>query len=195
MSKKVTALIIALCVIVIAISAVLLVVTIGGTTAETPAESESENINQEPNDDQTVGGGFKLHVSENGYTVKYPEKYTSMKMGKAVDFILTDELSGSSINIITAKNDGSLKKMNEYEFQASLNESQMGVTVKDYKEFSLNGADAVRASYNYNGNEVTQTVIILPEYGYNITFTQSPSISQEVLDEFLQVINSFKLVD
>lgn len=140
--------------------------------------------------DDLVEGDFKIHRSENGYTVKYPANMQAKSMAKAIDFILDDAKSGSSLNIITARNDGSLKSMTREEFEHSL---MSDAVLNSYDKVDLNGVDATVAKFTYNKNNVTQTIIIRDDYGYNITVTESSNISREMSQIFNDVVQSFTL--
>ena len=114
-------------------------------------------------------------------------------MAKSVDFILEDPNSGSSLNIVTAKNDGSVKKFTEEEFENSLAHTSGGSQLLSYEEVVLNGADAVIAEFVYLENYVKQVIIISESYAYNITMMESSDITDEMRIVFDNVINSFTL--
>ena len=105
MEKKIFSLVVALVIVLVA--------TIGLVIYSKSAEEPKENVqkNELVRTDiinSADGDGYKTYKSENGYTVRYPEKYTPQRMARAVDFILEDEESKSNLNIVTAKNDGTL---------------------------------------------------------------------------------------
>lgn len=190
MEKKIFSLVIALVIVLLA--------TIGLVIYSQNTEKPKENVqkNELVRTDiinSADGDGYKTYKSENGYTVRYPEKYTPQRMARAVDFILEDEESKSNLNIVTAKNDGTLKKMTEEDFSASIAETGMDVTMLSYESTDLNGADATVAKYIYNGNEVTQVIVILEDFGYNITVTESPDVSDSVSNELEKIWKSFTL--
>lgn len=143
--------------------------------------------------DDPVEGDFKIHKSENGYTVRYPSNMQAKHMAKAIDFIL-DDGNGSSLNIVTAKNDGSLKKMTREEFEYSFKSGSMdGAILHSYEEKELNGHTVTVANFTYNGNNVTQTILIEEDFGYNITVTKSADISKEMSEILDNVVESFVL--
>lgn len=162
-----------------------------------PVEVAEEQPQQElealPIDDPVGEDGMKIHLSENGYSVKYPSNMTAKSMAKAVDFILEDDQSGSSLNIVTGKNDGSISKLTKEEFEHSLMHTSEETVLLSYEEIMLNGMEAVVAEYIYLENSVKQIIIMTEEYGYNITVMESPYISQEMSEVFWQVVNSFVL--
>ena len=190
MEKKIFSLVVALVIVLVA--------TIGLVIYSQTAEEPEENIqkNELVRTDiinSADGDGYKTYKSENGYTVRYPEKYTPQRMARAVDFILEDEESKSNLNIVTAKNDGTLKSMSEEDFSASIAETGMSVTMLSYESTDLNGAPATVAKYIYNGNKVTQVIVILEDFGYNITVTESPDVSNSVSAELENIWKSFTL--
>ena len=190
MEKKILSLVVALIIVLVA--------TIGLVIYSQTAEEPEENIqkNELVRTDiinSADGDGYKTYKSENGYTVRYPEKYTPQRMARAVDFILEDEESKSNLNIVTAKNDGTLKSMSEEDFSASIAETGMSVTMLSYESTDLNGAPATVAKYIYNGNKVTQVIVILEDFGYNITVTESPDVTDYVSDELENIWKSFTL--
>lgn len=190
MEKKIFSLVVALVVVLVA--------TIGlviySQTAEEPEENVQKNeLVRTDIINSADGDGYKTYKSENGYTVRYPEKYTPQRMARAVDFILEDEESKSNLNIVTAKNDGTLKSMSEEDFSASIAETGMSVTMLSYESTDLNGAPATVAKYIYNGNKVTQVIVILEDFGYNITVTESPDVTDYVSDELENIWKSFTL--
>ena len=190
MEKKIFSLVVALVIVLVA--------TIGLVIYSQTAEEPEENIqkNELVRTDiinSADGDGYKTYKSENGYTVRYPEKYTPQRMARAVDFILEDEKSKSNLNIVTAKNDGTLKSMSEEDFSASIAETGMSVTMLSYESTDLNGAPATVAKYIYNGNKVTQVIVILEDFGYNITVTESPDVADYVSAELENIWKSFTL--
>ena len=190
MEKKILSLVVALVIVLVA--------TIGlviySQTAEEPEENVQKNeLVRTDIINSADGDGYKTYKSENGYTVRYPEKYTPQRMARAVDFILEDEKSKSNLNIVTAKNDGTLKSMSEEDFSASIAETGMSVTMLSYESTDLNGAPATVARYIYNGNKVTQVIVILEDFGYNITVTESPDVTDYVSDELENIWKSFTL--
>ncbi len=194
MDKKVRYILIVLCVAVALICTTLLFIMAGKDEAETtPAAQETQNPEQTALTDPTGSDGYKVHTSENGYTVKYPEGYTATQIARAVDFILTDDKSGSSINIVTAKNEGTLKKVSKEEFESAIKNSGMGVEFTRFEETTKDGAEVLIAEYTYDGNEVVQHIIIAEKYGYNITLMKGPQISQKTEQDFLKVMDSFSL--
>ena len=190
MEKKILSLVVALVIVLVA--------TIGlviySQTAEEPEENVQKNeLVRTDIINSADGDGYKTYKSENGYTVRYPEKYTPQRMARAVDFILEDEKSKSNLNIVTAKNDGTLKSMSEEDFSASIAETGMSVTMLSYESTDLNGAPATVARYIYNGNKVTQVIVILEDFGYNITVTESPDVADYVSAELENIWKSFTL--
>ena len=190
MEKKILSLVVALVIVLVA--------TIGlviySQTAEEPEENVQKNeLARTDIINSADGDGYKTYKSENGYTVRYPEKYTPQRMARAVDFILEDEESKSNLNIVTAKNDGTLKSMSEEDFSASIAETGMSVTMLSYESTDLNGAPATVARYIYNGNKVTQVIVILEDFGYNITVTESPDVADYVSAELENIWKSFTL--
>lgn len=154
---------------------------------------KKEDLQSVPLDDPIGEDGMKIHTSENGYSVKYPADMVAKTMAKSVDFILEDPDSGSSLNIVTAKNDGSVKKFTEEEFKNSLEHTSGGAQFLSYEEIVLNGLDAVAVEFVYLENYVKQVVIMSESYAYNITMTESSLITDEIHKAFENVINSFIL--
>ena len=190
MEKKILSLVVALIIVLVATVGLV----IYSQTAEEPEENVQKNeLVRTDIINSADGDGYKTYKSENGYTVRYPEKYTPQRMARAVDFILEDEKSKSNLNIVTAKNDGTLKSMSEEDFSASIAETGMSVTMLSYESTDLNGAPATVAKYIYNGNKVTQVIVILEDFGYNITVTESPDVTDYVSDELENIWKSFTL--
>ena len=190
MEKKIFSLVVALVIVLVATVGLV----IYSQTAEEPEENVQKNeLVRTDIINSADGDGYKTYKSENGYTVRYPEKYTPQRMARAVDFILEDEESKSNLNIVTAKNDGTLKSMSEEDFSASIAETGMSVTMLSYESTDLNGAPATVAKYIYNGNKVTQVIVILEDFGYNITVTESPDVTDYVSDELENIWKSFTL--
>ena len=190
MEKKIFSLVVALIIVLVATVGLV----IYSQTAEEPEENVQKNeLVRTDIINSADGDGYKTYKSENGYTVRYPEKYTPQRMARAVDFILEDEKSKSNLNIVTAKNDGTLKSMSEEDFSASIAETGMSVTMLSYESTDLNGAPATVARYIYNGNKVTQVIVILEDFGYNITVTESPDVADYVSAELENIWKSFTL--
>ena len=153
----------------------------------------TEELKAVPIDDPIGEDGMKIHTSENGYTVKYPGDMTAKSMAKSVDFILEDDESGSSLNIVTAKNDGTFSGLSKEELAHSLEHSSENYELISYEEITLNGADAVVAEYIYINVPLKQIVVVCEEYAYNITVMKSAYISDEMSEIFDNVVNSFTL--
>lgn len=159
---------------------------------ENPEVTKDVQLEETPVDDP-VEGDFKVHKSENGYTVKYPAGMQATKLARSIDFILEDEESKSTINIVTAKNDGTLHKMSREEFEYSLSQTSEEAVLISYEDIKLNGADAVEAVFSYMDNEIKQIIIITENMGYNISVTKGANISDEMSVIFDDVVNSFVL--
>ena len=153
----------------------------------------TEELKAVPIDDPIGEDGMKIHTSENGYTVKYPGDMTAKSMAKSVDFILEDPNSGSSLNIVTAKNDGTFNRLTKEELAHSLEHSSEDYEFLSYEEFTLNGVDAVAAEYIYIDVPLKQIVVVCEEYAYNITVIKSDYISDEMSGIFDNVIKNFAL--
>ncbi len=188
MDKKIINLVI--CVLICVIAVFGLVIYQLATDSNVNEAQKTQNQLEETVIDDPVEGDFKIHRSENGYIVKYPANMQAKSMAKAIDFILDDDKSGSSLNIITAKNDGSLKPMTREEFEYSL---MTDAVLISYDQVDLNGTVATCAKFLYNNNTVTQTIVIKDDYGYNITTTESSNISGEMSQIFNDVVQSFTL--
>lgn len=202
MDKKIRTLLIIAISLLMAICVMVIYVLVDKTTEETEntpnvtpvvTSEPEEDLPSVPLEDPVGEDGMKIHTSENGYTVKYPSDMVAKTMAKSVDFILEDPNSGSSLNIVTAKNDGSVKKFTEEEFENSLAQTAAGSQLLSYEEVVLNGADAVIAEFVYLENYVKQVIIISESYAYNITMMESSDITDEMRIVFDNVINSFTL--
>ncbi len=193
MNKKITTLILIVLVLILGIG-ILIFVNFYKNTESTAVVSQSNDITKETEVDYKLDENENcVYTSKYGFTITYPKKYTAKRMEKAVDFILTDRQSGSSINIVYAKNDGSLKKMTMEEFSASLKDTEIDAELISYKDDTLNNSPVTVANYLYDGNNVTQTILILEDKGYNITVTKCEDISEEVSKDFDNIVNSFAL--
>ena len=160
----------------------------------TPVVSEKkEDLQSVPLDDPVGEDGMKIHTSENGYSVKYPADMVAKTMAKSVDFILEDPDSGSSLNIVTAKNDGTFSGLTKEELAHSLEHSSEDYELISYEEITLNGVEAVAAEYIYIDVPLKQIVVVCEEYAYNITVIKSDYISDEMSGIFDAVVNSFTL--
>ncbi len=196
MDKKIINLIIAALVLVVVLL-LLVVWKLCGIKPEAVTKpavpTEGEELQAQPIEDPVGEDGMKIHNSENGYSVKYPDSMTAKSMAKSIDFILEDDESGSSLNIVTAKNDGSVKKLTREEFEASLEQSSGNTELIGYDDVMLNGAEAVVAEYIYIDARVKQYIIITESYAYNITVMESPYITEEMSEVFKGVTESFVL--
>lgn len=194
MDKKVLRLVIIAMVLIMVICVLVIysLVNIKNNEAEVTT-APPQTVEYVPIDDPIGEDGMKIHTSENGYTVKYPSGMVAKSMAKSVDFILEDDASGSSLNIVTAKNDGTVKKMTREEFEVSLSHTSQGSELLSYEEIVLNGTDAIVAEFIYMENEVKQVVVINDDFAYNITLMKSQYIEDDMLNVFEEVIKSFVL--
>lgn len=196
MNKKIRNLVVITLLLIIAILILVIwnLVSISGGNDTRPATADkTADLEAVPIEDPIGDDGMKIHTSENGYSVRYPADMTAKSMAKSVDFILEDDKSGSSLNIVTAKNDGSVKKMSREEFEHSLEHTSEEIKLISYEKILLNGTEAVAVEYDYMGNITKQFIIITESYAYNITVTKSSYISQEVSAIFDSVAESFVL--
>ncbi|MBQ2284635.1 MAG: hypothetical protein II244_03110 [Clostridia bacterium] len=196
MDKKIFRLVIITIVLIMIICLLVIyaLVDMGRKDNETVTSSiTTEELEAALIDDPVGDDGMKIHTSENGYSVKYPAYMDAKCMAKSVDFILEDPNSGSSLNIVTAKNDGSVKKFTKEEFENSLNQTSEGSQLLSYEDIVLNGAEAVVAEFIYMENHVKQVICLSDSYAYNITLMTSSDITDGMLKVFENVINSFTL--
>ncbi len=161
--------------------------------SENTPKQKVETILEETVIDDPVKDGFKIHTSKNGYTIKYPSDMQAKEMARSVDFILEDEKSGSSLNVITAKNDGTLKKMTREEFEYSLLHTSEDAVLLDYDDITINGTEAVKASFTYMGSITEQHIIITDGMSYNISVTKADNITDEMSAIFDNTVKSFTL--
>ena len=194
MDKKVLRLVIIAMILIMVICLLVIYSLVNIKNNETGvATAQPQTVEYVPIDDPIGEDGMKIHTSENGYTVKYPSGMVAKSMAKSVDFILEDDASGSSLNIVTAKNDGTVKKMTREEFEVSLSHTSQGSELLSYEEIVLNGTDAIVAEFIYMENEVKQVVVINDDFAYNITLMKSQYIEDDMLNVFEEVIKSFVL--
>lgn len=162
------------------------------TEVKTTSETEESRLVETPLNDP-VEGDFKVHTSENGYSIKYPADMTANTMAKSVDFILEDSESGSSLNIVTAKNDGTLSEMTREEFEHSLLHTSGNSELLSYEKINMNGIDTLVAEYTYMESVVKQYFVFTDTNGYCITVMKSDYISDEMSQIFDNVAESFTL--
>lgn len=194
MDKKVLRLVIIAMILIMVICLLVIYSLVNIKNNETEVTTAPpQTVEYVPIDDPIGEDGMKIHTSENGYTVKYPSGMVAKSMAKSVDFILEDDASGSSLNIVTAKNDGTVKKMTRDEFEVSLSHTSQGSELLSYEEIVLNGTDAIVAEFIYMENEVKQVVVINDDFAYNITLMKSQYIEDDMLNVFEEVIKSFVL--
>lgn len=192
MDKKILNLII--CVLIcLAVILGLLVVKFATVKVDVKTTEDTEKVIEETVVNDPVEGNLKIHKSQNGYSVKYPADMQAKQIARSIDFILEDAESGSSLNVVTAKNDGTLKKMNREEFEYSLLHTTEDAVLLSYEDILLNGTEAVKAVFTYMDSVTEQYIVITDGLSYNISVTKGENITEEMSLILDSVVKSFTL--
>lgn len=192
MDKKILNLImcVLMCFVVIL---VLLIIKFATVKNEVETKQDTEVLIEETALDDPAEGDIKIHKSQNGYSIKYPAYMQAKQIARSIDFILEDTDSGSSLNVVTAKNDGTLEKMSRDEFEYSLLHTTEDAVLLNYEDIMLNGTQAVKATFTYMDSVTEQYVVITDGLSYNISVTKSDNITEEMSAIFDNAVKSFTL--
>lgn len=155
------------------ILALMLIMLTGcGDTAEVPEPEE-----------------LSVFFSENGYSVSYPAGYSPSALSGDIDFVVMDEISGTTVTILTAETDGA-GDITEAQFEAEKSAEGMDIDVLTFEQKTINEIPALEVTYEYNESLVTEIIYTAESSVYRATYTELPGTSSDVRAEMTAIINS-----
>lgn len=133
----------------------------------------------------------QTYSSPNGYSVNYPEGYTPTKLSDAIDFVLMDEKSGTSVSVRTTEDvidtDGE-DAVFDYICKnegVEIDRSSFACDIRDE-----GGESVISADYTLDGNAVSQTYRTENGKVYCATYVELPGTENETISLFKGIIDS-----
>ena len=127
---------------------------------------------------------FQIYVSEDfEYSMLYPitDNYTltnEKDFSEYCDFVLTDSVSGSSLNVTALENEKKVKTLTEKEINAILE-----TEVSDYKTEYINSISAVSFKYFFDGVQIKQMMYFTDDFVYTVTLGVSDDADLETVKD------------
>lgn len=138
--------------------------------------------------------GMMEFRSENGYSVIYPKKYTVVPESSEIDFLITDDISGSSVNISTINGDSEMLFEIEKEgYETMMGIQDMEISLDLYEITQINGIDALRIQYTYDDTVFMQTFFRIDEKRTHcVTFSKTSTVADDVAAELEHIGETLK---
>lgn len=155
-----------------------------------PFPDDGNSTNGEVN--PVADNSMKTYVSTKGYEVDYPKTYAVTKLGNAIDFVITDDTSGSNVNIGTYENPGNIHMLTQESFESDMEAQGVMITVSSFTSTTINGMTAIKVVYDLYGNQVTQVIYDNGSYAHYATYTKMSGTSASVDSEMKKVVMSLK---
>lgn len=128
---------------------------------------------------------YATYSSDNGYTVKYPEKYDVSSLGSQIDFVLMDGETGSNVTIMREEKVDGVSDMSEDEFFSRIKkEGYTNVELLSFDKSNINGTPCVVAKFNCNESTVTMVIYDASDNTYTATCTILPGTLSSVSKDF-----------
>jgi len=163
--------------------------------AEATESAEAEELEKSATVSKSVevegNPNMMKFMSENGYSVVYPKKYTVVPESAEIDFLVTDNVSGASVNVVTIPEDCSfLFEIEKTGYENMMLAQNMEVTLDLYEATEINGIPALKIKYTYNDTEFIQTYYsISDQRTHCVTYAKTAGVANDVAQE-LEAITS-----
>lgn len=145
-------------------------------------------VNMERSEDPLM-----VYTSENGYAVTYYGGFKPSKLSAAIDFVVMDEETGSTVTILTEEGLGALD-MTENEFKEKKLSDGMEIDISSFEKTEINGVPALRAEYRANESRVTEIIYDGGEKSFYATYTDLPGTQEELSRRMTAIINSLEVL-
>ena len=132
--------------------------------------------------------------SDNGYSIDYPAHYSPTSLKNTIDFVITDEKSGSGVTIMaTPKQEGLLDVPAEDYIAAIKSNAKYDVELVSYNKETINQTPALIICYTYGSATVTQALYDASDNSYCVTFTKMPGIDDATAAELEALLRALRV--
>ncbi len=128
--------------------------------------------------------------SDNGYTLSYPDIYTPTTLTSKIDFVIIDDLSGSSFTVMTSKKEKDLSKSG---FEKRLREEGVTTSITYFEEEEINDIPCIVIEYTYAGSKVSEIVYNASDNMYTATFTQLPDTDGDFVSDMETLLRKLEV--
>ena len=133
---------------------------------------------------------YATYSSDNGYTVKYPEKYAVSSLGSQIDFVIMDGETGSNVTIMREEKVNSVSDMTEDEFVSRIEkEVYDNISIISFDKTDLNGIPCIVSEFKCNESKVTKVIYDASDNTYTATCTILPGTLSSVSRDFDAVVH------
>lgn len=131
---------------------------------------------------------YATYSSDNGYTVKYPEKYNVFTLGSQIDFVIMDDETGSNVTIMREEKVDGISDMSENDFILRIkSEGYDDITLLAFDKISINGIPCISGKFSCNESTVTMIIYDASDNTYTATCTILPGTRASVSNDFESV--------
>lgn len=128
--------------------------------------------------------------SDNGYSLSYPDIYTPTTLTSKIDFVIIDDLSGSSLTVMTSKKEKDLSKKG---FEKRLRDDGIDTSITYFEEEKINDIPCIVMEYPYAGSKVTEIVYNASDNMYTATFTQLPDTDGDFVSDMEALLRKLEV--
>lgn len=136
------------------------------------------------------GAELTTYSSDNGYTVSYPVGYEPTSLSSSIDFVIMDEVTGSTVTVFASAHKENVLDITEEDFSEQKKSEGINIRIKSFEFKTINDTPALVATYKYNENNVTEIIYDASDNTYYTTYTELPGTSERLSSELLSVIYS-----
>lgn len=137
------------------------------------------------------GAELTTYSSDNGYTLSYPVGYEPTSLSSSIDFVIMDEITGSTVTVLASAHEENVLDITEEDFSEQKKAAGMNnIKIKSFEFKTINDTPALVATYKYNENNVTEIIYDASDNTYYATYTELPGTSERLSNELLSVIYS-----
>ncbi len=128
---------------------------------------------------------YATYSSDNGYTVKYPEKYNVSSLGSQIDFVIMDDETGSNVTIMREEKVDGISDMSEDDFISRIkSKGYDDIALLEFDKISISGIPCLVAKFSCNESTVTVITYDASDNTYTATCTILPGTRAGVSRDF-----------
>ena len=131
------------------------------------------------------------YFSDNGYKLSYPEELTPSSFSREIDFVVLDNITGTTVTVQTADKKEGVLSIGEDDFSEMVKAEGLGeIEISAFEQREQNGMPALVVMYTYNENELTRVIYESDDKLYYATYTELPGTGDRVRSRFIPIIYS-----
>lgn len=128
--------------------------------------------------------------SDNGYSLSYPDIYTPTTLTSKIDFVIIDDLSGSSFTVMASKKERDLSKSG---FEKRLRDEGIDTDITYFEEIEINDIPCIAIEYLYADSKVSEIVYNASDNMYTATFTQLPDTDGDFVSDMEELLRKLEV--